>query len=211
MSQTTVEKIVAFDGICPTLINLAVHEDNRGSFAELWNVRAAGFDAVQSNLSVNKKVGTFRGMHFQVFLPQSKLVSVITGGIVDYVVDIRPRSKTFGKFASFELTQGQSLRVPNGYAHGFLTTQDNTIVNYLVDGSRFPQHERVINPLDAQIQSVTSNNLNLLMDIHQKVSDLGLSLSDLIMSEKDSYAESLESLLQKEYNNFTHCIGTDLT
>lgn len=216
-----IEAVIAkFDGVNPTLVNLVVHGDNRGSFTELWKKSIYGFEPVQSNLSVNNKVGTFRGLHFQVFLPQAKLISVITGGIVDYIVDVRPKSKTFGKFAAFELVPGDSLLVPEGFAHGFLTTQDNTIVNYLVNGFRFEEHERIINALDGKIFSVdwiTKNNSSLsakrslLSDIHEKVSDLGLSLSDLIMSDKDRHSLSLEELFSIDYNNFTHCIGTDLT
>lgn len=215
MSESVVAKketvlFTLFDGVNPTLFNLAVHKDNRGSFTELWKHGINTFEAMQSNLSVNTKAGTFRGLHFQTFLPQGKLVSVITGGIVDYVVDVRYKSKTFGKYAAFELQPGQSLLVPKGFAHGFLTTQDNTIVNYLVDGGRFQEYERIINTLDDKILDVQSEEISLLEDIHQKVTDLCLSLSDVIMSDKDRYAPTLSESVKAHLNEFTHYIGADL-
>jgi dTDP-4-dehydrorhamnose 3,5-epimerase len=199
-----------FDGINPTLFNLAVHKDNRGSFTELWKHGINTFDALQSNLSVNTKAGTFRGLHFQTFVPQAKLVTPIMGGIVDYIVDVRYKSKTFGKYAAFELQPGQSLLVPKGFAHGFLTTRDNTVINYLVDGGRFAEYERSINVLDEEIVNAENDKIHLLQDIYQKVSDLGLSLSDLVISDKDKYAPSFGDLVETRLNEFTHYIGADL-
>lgn len=112
----------------PEFLTTPIFKDNRGIFAPIpltdqW---------VQSNISVNDNLFTFRGMHTQIGEnSQTKKVSVITGKIIDFVVDLR--KETFGKVNSFILNEGQTIIVPNHFAHGFLTLKSGTIVNYLVD------------------------------------------------------------------------------
>lgn len=203
-------KVKGFDKLFPTLITLDIHEDHRGSFAELWRHTPDNieFNPIQSNLSRNTSKGTFRGLHFQTFFPQKKLIQVISGRIVDFVVDVRPKSATFGKYALFWLHPGNALLVPGGFAHGFLTLEDNTVVNYLVDGYRFPEHERIVNPLDGEIDHVVdgSSIIDALLDI---LEPLGMDLRHMIMSDKDKFAPALEEI---DYNDlkFAAPIG-DLT
>jgi dTDP-4-dehydrorhamnose 3,5-epimerase len=189
-------KINSFDKLFPTLITLDVHQDNRGSFTELWShsFDLMDFKPIQSNLSVNTKKGTFRGLHFQTFLPQAKMVGVISGQIVDFIVDVRPKSATFGKFKAFWLRPGLSLLVPKGFAHGFVTLEDNTVVNYLVDVDRFVEHERIINILDEKIINSEVPQYSILGAISDVMEDMELGLKDLIMSEKDRYAPLLEEI-----------------
>lgn len=190
-----VTKVVGFDKLFPTLITLDVHKDNRGSFTELWRQTSENMDfkPVQSNLSVNEFTGTFRGLHFQTYFPQAKLVTVVKGKIVDFLVDVRPKSETFGKFQAFWLREGDALLVPGGFAHGFLTMCDNTIVNYLVDSYRFTEHERVINVLDEKIMN--TNGIDNLVESVQSILDLiNLELNGLVMSDKDKYAPVLEEI-----------------
>jgi len=89
----------------------------------------------QLNIVKSRKM-VFRGLHFQK--PpheQSKLVSVLKGKILDIAVDIRPKSKTYGKYFSIEISDddNKSLFIPKGFAHGYLTLTDDVIISYSVD------------------------------------------------------------------------------
>lgn len=117
-------------------------EDARGWFAETWNkmdFRSLGLDVefVQDNQSLSRHAGTIRGLHFQATpYAQAKLVRCLRGRIFDVAVDIRPESPTFGRWVGAELSakNGDQLFVPRGFAHGFLTLEDDTEVAYKVDG-----------------------------------------------------------------------------
>ena len=119
------------------LIEPKVFEDSRGYFLESYNsetFKNSGIDTifVQDNQSFSSK-GTLRGLHFQnVPYAQVKLVRVITGSIIDVAVDVRKGSKTYGEYYSVKLTgeNKKTLYIPDGFAHGFLTLEDNTIVQY---------------------------------------------------------------------------------
>lgn len=123
------------------LITPKSFSDERGYFVESWNrkaMRAAGIDIdfVQDNQSLSARTGTVRGLHFQ--RPphaQTKLVSVLSGSILDVVVDMRKGSKTFGKHVSVELSAGTGTQilVPAGFAHGFCTLTPHALVQYKVD------------------------------------------------------------------------------
>ena len=114
-----------------------VFEDERGYFYESYNqnlFKQAGinFDFVQDNQSLSQK-GVLRGLHFQnPPHAQGKLVRVITGSVYDVAVDIRKDSKTYGKWFGLELTEKNKwmMFVPPGFAHGFLTLENNTIFSY---------------------------------------------------------------------------------
>ncbi|MCD4682804.1 MAG: dTDP-4-dehydrorhamnose 3,5-epimerase [Bacteroidales bacterium] len=119
------------------IIKPNVFEDNRGYFFESFRLdkfKEAGInlDFVQDNESKSQK-GVLRGLHFQnPPYEQGKLVRVVTGAVLDVVVDIRNGSKTYGKWLSQELSESNKtmLWIPPGFAHGFLTLEDNTIFQY---------------------------------------------------------------------------------
>lgn len=123
------------------LINLKSNIDNRGWFTETyretWNENIIKGNKFIFEFNTFSKVqGTLRGLHCQNSLrPQSKLVTVLAGKIFDVIVDAREDSPTFGKYQSFVLSadQPQILYVPKGFFHGFITLEDNTIVNYKLD------------------------------------------------------------------------------
>lgn len=112
--------------------------DERGFFARSWSKRefaARGIDSrlVECNISFNKKKGTLRGMHFQrAPHGQAKLVRCTMGAIYDVIIDLRPASQTFKQWIAAELTaaNGRMLFVPEEFAHGFQTLEDNTEVFY---------------------------------------------------------------------------------
>ncbi|MCR5874115.1 dTDP-4-dehydrorhamnose 3,5-epimerase [Phenylobacterium sp. J426] len=123
--------------------------DLRGWFSETWSRKAmlaAGVDTdfVQDNQALNAKKGTLRGLHFQKAPhAQGKLVRVLQGAIFDVAVDIRAGSPTYGKWAGATLTAeaGEQLWVPRGFAHGYCTLTDDTMLFYKVDGLYAPETE----------------------------------------------------------------------
>lgn len=126
------------------LIENPIFYDNRGGFAPL---QLDGFDKkwLQSNLSINTKALTIRGLHYQYGeSAQAKLVKVIRGTIIDFVIDLRPESKDFEKIFFFYMKSGKELFVPRNFAHGFITLDDDTIVQYLVDNVYDQSSERTI-------------------------------------------------------------------
>lgn len=133
----------------PLILRAPRFGDARGWFMETYSearAAAAGIDVrfVQDNRSFSASEGTLRGLHFQ--RPphaQAKLVQCVRGSIMDYAVDIRRGSPTYGKWVSAHLTAkaGQQLFVPVGFAHGFVTLEPNVEVAYKVSDVYAPDCE----------------------------------------------------------------------
>jgi dTDP-4-dehydrorhamnose 3,5-epimerase len=125
------------------LVTLAPHTDERGFFARTFceeEFAAHGLPVrfPQTNLSRNTKRGTLRGMHYNASPhEESKLVRCSRGAIWDVIVDLRPGSPTRLQWVAAELTAhgGEALFVPEGFAHGFITLEDETDVVYLMGKS----------------------------------------------------------------------------
>lgn len=119
------------------LIKPDVFVDDRGCFFESWSKSAfhnIGLDLefVQDNQSFSRK-DVLRGLHFQnPPYDQGKLVRVVKGKVLDVVVDIRKKSATYGKYFSVELSDSDNMMfwIPPGFAHGFLTLENDTIFTY---------------------------------------------------------------------------------
>lgn len=131
----------------PIIIEPKVFGDPRGFFMETWNAEAfaaAGLDLtfVQDNHSRSQK-GVLRGLHFQNPGPQGKLVRVTRGAVFDVAVDLRASSPTFGQWVGVELSAANSRMfwVPEGFAHGFLTLEDDTDFLYKCTAPYAPQSE----------------------------------------------------------------------
>jgi len=124
-----------------TLIKPRIFQDNRGFFMESYSKKlfeANGITAnfVQDNHSLSAEKGVLRGLHFQAPpFAQAKLVRVTRGKVYDVIIDLRKNSETFGKWEGFELSAQnfQMLFVPKGFAHGFITLEDNTEFQYKCD------------------------------------------------------------------------------
>lgn len=120
------------------LIELEPIDDERGFFARSFcqkefEEQDINFQIAQCNISYNIKRGTLRGMHYQAApYEEAKLVSCPHGSIYDVIIDLRPGSLTYCEWTAFEL-DGKNYRmiyVPKGFAHGFQTLKDNTVVLY---------------------------------------------------------------------------------
>ena len=128
LEKTNIEDII--------LLTPRVYKDDRGYFMESYNQKKVEIlikdQFVQDNESESHK-NVLRGLHFQV--PphaQSKLIRVIKGSILDIAVDLRKESSTYGKYFKHILSgeNKKQLYIPVGFAHGFLSLEDNTILNY---------------------------------------------------------------------------------
>ncbi|MDC0992228.1 dTDP-4-dehydrorhamnose 3,5-epimerase [Gammaproteobacteria bacterium] len=130
------------------LIKRKAFYDDRGVFSEMFRENTfSDINFVQDNFSHSTFKGTFRGLHFQSPpYDQSKFISVLSGAILDFFVDLRPESSSFLKHASYHLTDSsnESLFIPKGFAHGFLTLKDNTKVFYKVDNYYSSDHDHTL-------------------------------------------------------------------
>lgn len=156
--------------------------DSRGTFFELFQedlfeqVTGRKFGTKQSNVSISRRYA-LRGIHFTKDAPgQAKYVTCMSGSILDFIIDLRIGSSTFGKWASIELSShnNNAVFIPEGVGHAFLSLEDNSKVSYLVSDFYSPNNELAINPLDKDIA--------LDLPIH----------SSLIISEKDKMAPSFQ-------------------
>jgi dTDP-4-dehydrorhamnose 3,5-epimerase len=162
-----------------------VFEDERGYFFESFNLKTlkeeTGLEMnfVQDNESKSSG-GVLRGMHFQINpMAQAKLVRVVKGSVQDVVVDIRKKSPTYGKHFSIVLSEQnkKQLLIPRGFAHGFLTLEDDVIFCYKCDNYYSKTHDAGIlwndpalniqwmMPSDNLILSEKDVNLPLLSEI----------------------------------------------
>jgi dTDP-4-dehydrorhamnose 3,5-epimerase len=134
------------------LIQLEQKNDERGYFARSFCRKSFLEQGLESNfdqcsISFNKKKNTLRGLHYQISpYEEIKLVRCIRGEIYDVIVDIRPDSPTYKKWIGVVLSESNlnALYVPKGFAHGFLTLQDDSEVFYHISSFYYPSHARTV-------------------------------------------------------------------
>lgn len=134
------------------IIDVELIEDDRGFFARSWckeefYKQNLNSKLIQCNISFNKLKGTLRGMHFQVKpYEEAKLVRCTRGAIYDVIIDLRKSSSTFLSWVGVELTADnrRSLYIPEGFAHGFQTLEDNSEVFYQMSEEYHPECARCI-------------------------------------------------------------------
>jgi len=168
-------------------------QDERGSFSETY--RREAFEElgitgefVQDNQSLSRQKGTIRGLHFQVPpAAQAKLIRVLKGVVLDVAVDLRHGSPTFGNYVSRLLSaeNREQLFVPEGFAHGFCTLEDDTTVLYKVTRYYSPIHERGVRWDDCRLKI-----------------DWGVASGDTLLSQRDQDFPTLDELpITFEYND----------
>jgi dTDP-4-dehydrorhamnose 3,5-epimerase len=133
------------------LIKLEPKEDVRGFFARSYcelEFRKLGFKpcSAQCNVSYNRKRGTLRGMHYQAApFAEAKLVTCLSGAIYDVIIDLRPESPSYCEWLSVQLNSFRPrpmLYIPEGFAHGFQTLEDDTEVLYQMSEFYHPESTR---------------------------------------------------------------------
>ena len=176
-------------------VELKKFDDSRGFFLESFrsdfshDTFGRKFTVKQTNTSVSAK-GTVRGIHYALVPPsQAKYVQCQRGSIMDYVIDIRIGSPTFGKSLSIELNSDtpRAIFIEEGLAHAFVALEDETVVTYLVNENFNPEREKGINPFDKELS-------------------INWPKIDLIISEKDKSAISLREAKELDLlPNFDEC------
>jgi dTDP-4-dehydrorhamnose 3,5-epimerase len=167
------------------IIELEPIEDNRGFFARSFcqkefRLHGININIVQCNISYSKKKGTLRGIHYQTApYEEGKLVSCIKGAIYDVIIDIRPDSPTYCQWVAVELTDLNSqpsalssqslphyrtLYIPKGFAHGFLTLEDDTEVFYQMSEFYAPGYGRGIRWNDSAFGIPWPGEINVISD-----------------------------------------------
>ena len=127
------------------LLKTNIYKDNRGYFKEVEKNKLLKKKFVFDCFSFSKK-NTLRGLHLQLNKSQAKIISVVHGKILDVVVDLRKKSKTFGKYFAIEISQNSdfSLFIPENFAHGFLCLSRNCGVYYKCSNYRDKKSETTI-------------------------------------------------------------------
>jgi len=134
------------------IIEIEKLEDERGFFARTWDFEefskiGLNNDISQCSISFNLKKGTLRGLHYQIEpFSEIKIISCIRGKIFDVIVDLRKDSATFKQWTNFEISQNdyKFVYIPKGFAHGFQTLEENTIISYQISQSYKPEYARGI-------------------------------------------------------------------
>jgi dTDP-4-dehydrorhamnose 3,5-epimerase len=132
------------------IIEVERNEDERGFFGRTWcqhefNKHGLNPNLAQCSVSFSRKKGTLRGMHYQAAPhEEAKLVRCTSGAIYDVIIDLRPDSATFTRWQGVELTASNYVMVyvPEGFAHGFQTLDENTEVFYQMSEFYSPEHAR---------------------------------------------------------------------
>jgi dTDP-4-dehydrorhamnose 3,5-epimerase len=173
------------------LVESPVWSDDRGFFREwfkkdqILNATGLDFDVSQANFSVSNK-NVIRGIHYSLASEgQAKLITCVSGSIMDVVVDLRPDSSSFKTVEHIDLEQGdgKAVLVGKGLGHGFLSKVDNSGVAYLLSSSYAPDFEYDISPLDSELDikwHLTSTNEQ-----------------NFTLSEKDRLAPTLKARLEQ--------------
>ena len=164
-----------FNGVL--ILQPKVLEDARGSFMESYRSEwFSGIKFIQDNEAISKK-GVIRGLHFQrPPFAQSKLIRVISGRILDVIVDLRKSSDTHGQVFSIELSSENKIQlfVPKGFAHGYATLSDTATVLYKVDQCYNKNYDTGIYPLSESLS-------------------IDWRVSEMLLSEKDQQLIDFEN------------------
>lgn len=168
-----------FQGLA--IIETSPSQDPRGSFSRIFCSQEIAsflkFTPQQINISKTKERGCFRGLHFQHEpYAEAKLITCLEGAVYDIAVDIRKNSPTFLKSFAIELndTNNKMILIPKGFAHGFQTLSNNTMLLYLHSNTYSQEHEGALN-------------------IHDPLLDIQLPTEITSISNKDSTHKFLSS------------------
>ncbi|WJM33471.1 dTDP-4-dehydrorhamnose 3,5-epimerase [Lactiplantibacillus plantarum] len=169
------------------IIEPAVFGDKRGFFTEIYSDRdfkEAGidFDFIQDNQSLSAEAGVLRGLHFQRGkAAQTKLIRVVTGAVLDVIVDVRAGSPTYGEWEGYIISESnhRQLLVPRGFAHGFVTLTDNVNFLYKCDNYYNAEADGGITFMDKDL------NINWPIDYDQAIT-----------SEKDAKQQTFKEFEQ---------------
>ena len=135
------------------IIKTKMFFDKRGFFKEIFKNNLIKKNFKFDVMSLSRK-NVIRGLHIQIKKPQAKVITVVSGKIMDVVVDLRKNSKTFGKYYSLIISDKSeySFYVPEGFAHGFLCLSDKCVVHYKCSEYRHKESETTLNWRDQTVK-----------------------------------------------------------
>ena len=157
------------------IIQTKIFFDKRGFFKEVYKNNLIKKNFKFDVISLSKK-NVIRGLHIQTKKPQAKVITVVSGKIMDVAVDLRKNSKTFGKVFKCILSEknGKSIFIPPGFAHGFVTLSGSAIFSYKVDNNYSAEHDS-----------------GILWEDDELGIDWGVSHQDIKLSRKDKFLPKL--------------------
>ena len=135
------------------ILKTEVYKDNRGFFKEVFKKKILKKKLIFDCLSRSKK-NTIRGLHFQKFNPQGKLITVVEGEVIDMAVDLRKKSETFGQHVAIKMNHNSnfSVYIPEGFAHGFVCLSKSCTLYYRCTNYRHKQSERTLKWNDPELK-----------------------------------------------------------
>ena len=158
------------------ILRSTIHDDRRGFFKEVYKNKIFKKNLIFDCLSHSKK-NTIRGLHFQKKSPQGKFITVVEGEILDVAVDLRKKSKTFGKHFSIKIKYNSdfSIFIPEGFAHGFACLSKTCTLYYRCTNYRNKQSETTLRWDDPEL-------------------DINWMVKKPILSEKDKNGKFLNNI-----------------
>ena len=161
------------------IIKSKFYKDNRGSFKEVSKQKVLNKKFIFDCMSISKK-NVLRGLHIQTTKSQAKFISVVKGEIFDVAVDLRKKSKTFGKYFSIKISEKSdfSLYIPEGFAHGFLCLSRENIVIYKCSNYQNQKSEKTLMWDDKKLKIKWPMKKNLILS---KKDQSGLSFDQIIL------------------------------
>ena len=163
----------------PTIIKTQIFKDTRGFLKEVYRKNILkNIDFPFDVMSFSKK-NVLRGLHIQIKNSQAKIITVTHGTIIDIAVDLRKRSKTFGKYVAIKISDKDdfSFYIPKGFAHGFLCLSNECTVNYKCSEYRDQKSEKTLAWNDQEVAIKWSIKKPILSN---KDKNLGLNLKDFL-------------------------------
>ena len=159
----------------PKKLKTTIYKDNRGFFKEIFKEGKNNKKFIFDCYSKSKK-NVFRGLHLQIQKPQAKILTVTKGKIIDFVVDVRKKSKNYGKIYKFLMNENSnfSIYIPEGFAHGFLCLSDSCTIYYKCSNFRNSKSEisisyKYLRLKKKLILSKKDKNAPTLKDIEHKL------------------------------------------
>ena len=135
------------------IFKTSIFKDNRGQIWTKWDKKSLKNKSINLSKLTSSKKNVLRGLHIQTKKPQAKIITVVSGKIMDVAVDLRKNSKTFGKYFSIIISDKSefSFYIPEGFAHGFLCLSDQCTVYYKCTEYRHQKSETTLNWKDKTV------------------------------------------------------------
>ena len=163
------------------ILKTQIFKDKRGFFKEVQRSNILKKKFIFDCFSYSKK-NVLRGLHLQTKKPQGKLITILNGKVFDVALDLRKKSKTFGKYFSIILSdkENKSIYIPEGFAHGFCVLENDTLMHYKCTNYRDKKFEKGILWNDPKIK-------------------IKWPIKKPIISKKDKYQKNLNVFFKKNY------------